>query len=67
MIDKPQPKETSETTKLLTVAETGRLLAISRATLFRLARRGELKPIRIGGCRRYHPSDITRFVRNLPR
>jgi len=48
---------------LLTVRETGQLLRVSRQTLFRLSRRGELKPVRVGGCRRYRPSDVCRFVR----
>ena len=47
---------------LLTVADTCRLLNLSRQTLWRLDREGGLHPVRIRGAARYRRSDVEKFA-----
>lgn len=43
---------------LFTQAQAARLLNVSRATIFRMTRNGELHPILIRGLRRYRRADL---------
>jgi len=49
--------------RLLTTADAGRYAAISTKTLYRLARRGELHPIRLGvSMTRWDVADIDAWI-----
>lgn len=48
--------------QLLTVAQTGALLSLSRQSLWRLASDGVLCPIKVRGSTRYRRRDIEAFV-----
>jgi len=48
--------------KLLTLPELLDTLQISRATAYRQMQRGKLRSIKIGGCLRFRPADVERFV-----
>jgi excisionase family DNA binding protein len=47
---------------LLTVAAACSLLAVSRQTLYRLIRAGELHPTRVGERLRFSPDDVRDFL-----
>lgn len=49
--------------QLLTLNETAELLAISRTGIYRLVRRGELSPVKIGQRLRFRPEHIEEFLR----
>ncbi len=51
--------------QLLTVAEVARTLAIGRSSVYELMYRGDLKSVKIGGCRRIRYSDLGEYVRYL--
>ncbi len=48
--------------RLLTVREAAAVLAVSRPTLERIIRRGELVPVRIGSRRRFLPNDLRDYI-----
>ena len=50
------------TQPLFTVITLCELLAISRATLYRLIKKGEIEPIRIGSLTRFTESEVERFL-----
>ena len=47
---------------LLTIDEAADVLRVSRATLYRLIRGGELAPVRVGQRLRFEPSEIRRYL-----
>jgi excisionase family DNA binding protein len=47
---------------LLTITAVCNLLAISKQTLYRLIRAGELKPTRVGDRLRFEPEDVRAYV-----
>jgi hypothetical protein len=47
-------------TELLTISDLQRLLKISRATAYSLAKR--VGYVKVGGCVRFRPSDVERYV-----
>jgi excisionase family DNA binding protein len=51
---------------LLNPAETARLLGVSRQTLWRLSKSGELVPLKVGAGTRYRRSDVDGYVARLP-
>jgi len=53
---------TRETHRLLRPAEVCGLLAISRATFWRLVKDGELPAIRIRGQVRVHPGELRNYI-----
>ncbi|MGZ4335135.1 MAG: helix-turn-helix domain-containing protein [Gaiellaceae bacterium] len=46
----------------MTVAEVCELLSVSKQTLYRLLRAGELRPSRVGKRLRFHPAEIAAFL-----
>jgi excisionase family DNA binding protein len=53
----------AELPRLLSVREVADALAVSRVTVWRLVRRGELRPVRVGRAVRFRPEDVERVVR----
>lgn len=51
--------------QLLTVVEVARTLAIGRSSVYELMYKGDLKSVKIGGCRRIRYSDLGEYVRYL--
>ena len=47
---------------LLTIDATCGVLAVSRQTLYRLVRAGELHPTRVGERMRFRPGDLRAYV-----
>jgi excisionase family DNA binding protein len=47
---------------LLTVADVCKLLAVSKQTLYRLLRAGELTPSRVGDRLRFRPDDVRAYL-----
>ncbi len=47
---------------LFTVTTLCEYLAISRATLYRLIKRGELEPLRIGSLTRFTENEVNRYI-----
>ena len=47
----------------LTAVELAGLLAVSRITIFKLAKRGTLPSFRVGTCVRFCPTAISRWLR----
>lgn len=57
-----EPKAT-----MLTVKEVGKRLKLSRTTLYRMRKRGELRPVLVGQRgRRYRLADVERWERTQP-
>ena len=50
---------------LVTVPEAARRLALSRSTLYRLIRQGQLRTIRVGRARRVPVTELVRFAEEL--
>jgi excisionase family DNA binding protein len=48
--------------QLLTIADVGRLLGVSRGSVYALIRSGELVPIRVGERARFDPSDVRTYL-----
>jgi excisionase family DNA binding protein len=48
--------------KLLTIADVARVLGISRASVYRLMRSGELSAIRVGKRARFEPTDVRAYL-----
>jgi excisionase family DNA binding protein len=46
----------------LTADELGRLLSISRATIFRMAKAGRIPSFRIGTCVRFDPRVVAKWL-----
>lgn len=57
-----QANEKRDDRALFTVPEAAAKLAISRATLYRLIDRGELKTVRLGRLRRVPGAELCRIV-----
>lgn len=47
---------------LYTISELGELLGVSRATIYRLLRRGELTALRVGSRQRFTPAEVRRYL-----
>ncbi len=56
-----------EDEKLLTLKETCKLLRVSRSTLFRLVKRGEITARKVGSSLRFYESDIKSAVKLVER
>jgi excisionase family DNA binding protein len=52
--------QTDQIRTLVTVAEACRELTVSRGTIYKLLEAGQLKSVKIGGCRRIPWSEIER-------
>ena len=50
------------TDRLLTVQEVARRLAVSRWTVYRLVRTGDLQKIRVGGSIRFRAADVETLI-----
>lgn len=48
--------------QLLTIAEVGRLLGVSRWSVYELMRGGELVAIRVGERARFEPADVRAYL-----
>jgi len=57
----PSPGQDLE---LLTAQETGALLKVDAATVYRMIQRGELLPVRFGRCVRVARTDLAAFIAN---
>jgi excisionase family DNA binding protein len=51
---------------LLTVTQLGRHLGVSKWTVYRLVRSGELRAVRVGERLRFRPSDIDAYLERAP-
>lgn len=49
-------------TRLLTVAEVANVMRVSRMTVYRLIRRGQLKAIRVGRNYRVREDDLNEYL-----
>jgi predicted DNA-binding transcriptional regulator AlpA len=67
MDNKQAASERTEIEHLLDLNDVRKVLSVSRATVLRLHRRGLLKGVKIGKCRRWRSSDVCRYIRHLPR
>ena len=47
---------------LLSIRDVAGFLGISRESVYRLIRAGEITPIRVGGLPRFAPADVRAFV-----
>ena len=50
---------------LLTVAEVAKRLAVSRATVYALCERGELRHLRVSNAIRVIPADLEEFITRI--
>jgi|ERR1019366_1182680 excisionase family DNA binding protein len=57
-----ESERTGEAPLLLTIRETGHALAVSRTTVFRLLREGELPAVRLGGATRVPRASVERLI-----
>jgi excisionase family DNA binding protein len=48
--------------KLLTIADVAQVLGISRGSVYRLMRSGELPAIRVGERARFEPTDVRAYL-----
>lgn len=48
--------------KLLIVKETAARLSVSESTIYRLMKKGELRPIKIGGSLRFDELDLEAYI-----
>ena len=53
--------------RLLTTKQTCEYLQVSVTTLWRLTKRGELTPVRVGGRAQFDVKDLDRFIRRQAR
>jgi excisionase family DNA binding protein len=51
---------------LLTIGDLGRLLRISRPTVYRLIQAGHLHPIQVGSRKRFRPDQVRHYLEQLP-
>jgi excisionase family DNA binding protein len=52
-------------TELLTTVEVAKTLKVSRATVYKLMQRGELKSVHLGSRRLIRRSDLESFIESL--
>ncbi len=52
--------------ELLTDKQVSGLLGVCLSIVWRLARQGELLPVRIGRCTRWRRADVQRYIDSLP-
>jgi excisionase family DNA binding protein len=50
---------------LLTPVEVGRLLGVSRSTVYELLQKGELASLKVGGCRRIRLDALQAYLDTL--
>jgi excisionase family DNA binding protein len=55
-----------QTPELLTVRQVAEILGVSLGFIWKLARQGDLRPVRLRGCTRWRRADILRFIDSLP-
>ena len=55
-------RSSSGISRLLTVAEVATLMRVSRMTVYRLIRRGQLKAIRVGRNYRVRENDLSEYL-----
>lgn len=53
------------TGRALTANELAEMLAVSRITIFKLAKRGRIPSFRIGTCVRFDPHSVARWLRRI--
>ena len=63
MEESPPPKSLNDFGNLLTEAETGEVLRVSRQTLYRMRRDGRLAAVKVRGALRYRKTDLMRLLR----
>ena len=56
--------ENKPTALLCSQAEAGRLLGVSRFTIWRMTREGEIKSVKVRGCSRYRVSELESIAEN---
>lgn len=56
------PRSLSDYGDLLTEAEAGAVLRVSRQTLYRMRRDGRLSAVKVGGSIRYRKADLLRLL-----
>jgi excisionase family DNA binding protein len=54
--------EVARTSRLSTVDETARFLGVSRWTVYRLVRDGELRAVKVGERFRFRPCDVDEYL-----
>lgn len=59
---KTSPYEPARLERLLTISDVGRVLGISRGSVYALMRSGELVPIRVGERARFDPTDVRAYL-----
>lgn len=57
--------ETTQALNLKKVTEVADQLGMSRASIYRLIKAGDIKPLKIGKCIRFRPTEVDRFIREL--
>jgi excisionase family DNA binding protein len=60
--DEKRMARTSPISRLLTVAEVATMMRVSRMTVYRLIRRGQLNAIRVGRNYRVKEDDLQRYL-----
>jgi excisionase family DNA binding protein len=55
-------EDRSELEPLLTISRVCELLGVSKQTLYRLMKRGELRPSRVGDRLRFAPADVRDYL-----
>jgi putative molybdopterin biosynthesis protein len=56
----------ADRTALLTINEVGRLLKVSRWTVYKLVRAGDLHAVKVGERLRFRVSDVERYLDREP-
>lgn len=59
----PLAEQIAQTHHALTADEVGRLLHLSKVTIFRLARAGRIPTLRIGASVRFDPCAVAKWLR----
>ncbi|MBB5352950.1 excisionase family DNA binding protein [Haloferula luteola] len=63
-----EPQNTMEHTedRLISLAQAGERLSLSKRAIYRLIAKGDLpRPVKVGGATRLYASDITHYLVNL--
>ena len=55
------------TPQLHTIEDIGKILNVSRSTVYRLIDRGQILVIDVGGCKRITETSLTKFVKDRER